>query len=119
MSRCNEFILGGQKSGKSRRAEQLAQDWLAQSNEHRALLIATAQPWDEEMRARIERHQSDRALRLPGIQTIEEPRDVAAALESKRGLPRSIPLLALTTLSGLSASTTPANAPPAPKSARE
>ncbi len=81
MHRHSEFILGGQKSGKSRRAEQLAHNWLAQSHEHRAFLIATAQPWDEEMRARIERHQIDRALHIPRMHTIEEPRDVAAALE--------------------------------------
>ncbi len=38
----SELILGGQKSGKSRRAELLARDWLAQSPAHHALLIATA-----------------------------------------------------------------------------
>jgi len=31
----SELILGGQKSGKSRRAELLARDWLAQSPSHR------------------------------------------------------------------------------------
>ncbi|MDY0108200.1 MAG: bifunctional adenosylcobinamide kinase/adenosylcobinamide-phosphate guanylyltransferase [Giesbergeria sp.] len=76
----SELILGGQKSGKSRRAELLARDWLARSPEHRALLIATAQPWDDEMRARIARHQSDRAERVPGLATLEEPRDLAAVL---------------------------------------
>jgi len=76
----SELILGGQKSGKSRRAELLAQDWLARSPQHRALLIATAQPWDDEMRARIARHQRDRAERVPGLATLEEPRDVAAAI---------------------------------------
>ena len=75
-----ELILGGQKSGKSRRAELLARDWLAQSVDHRAVLIATGQPWDDEMRERITRHQRDRAERVPGLQTVEEPRDVAAAL---------------------------------------
>ena len=75
-----EFILGGQKSGKSRRAELLARDWLAQSGEHRAVLIATAQAWDDEMRERIARHQRDRAERVPGLVTVEEPRDLAAAL---------------------------------------
>ncbi|MES2052667.1 MAG: bifunctional adenosylcobinamide kinase/adenosylcobinamide-phosphate guanylyltransferase [Pseudomonadota bacterium] len=69
----SEFILGGQKSGKSRRAELLARDWLAQSPEHRAVLIATAQPWDDEMRERITRHQLDRAARVPGMSTVEEP----------------------------------------------
>jgi adenosylcobinamide kinase/adenosylcobinamide-phosphate guanylyltransferase len=69
----SEFILGGQKSGKSRRAEMLARDWLAQSPSHRAVLIATAQPWDDEMRQRIARHQVDRAARVPGMTTVEEP----------------------------------------------
>ncbi|MES2878827.1 MAG: bifunctional adenosylcobinamide kinase/adenosylcobinamide-phosphate guanylyltransferase [Pseudomonadota bacterium] len=69
----SELILGGQKSGKSRRAEMLARDWLAQSAEHRAVLVATAQPWDEEMRQRIARHQADRAERVPGMTTVEEP----------------------------------------------
>ena len=35
----SELILGGQKSGKSRRAEALAQSWLKQSDKHHALLI--------------------------------------------------------------------------------
>ena len=75
-----ELILGGQKSGKSRRAELLARDWLAQSTDHRAVLIATGQAWDDEMRERIARHKRDRAERVPGLQTVEEPHDVAAAL---------------------------------------
>jgi adenosylcobinamide kinase/adenosylcobinamide-phosphate guanylyltransferase len=76
----SELILGGQKSGKSRRAELLAQHWLAQSPEHRAVMIATARPWDEEMRERIRRHQQDRAERVPGMATVEEPRELAQAL---------------------------------------
>ena len=76
----SEFILGGQKSGKSRRAEMLAQHWLGMSTEHGAMLIATAQPWDEEMRARIGRHQADRAQRVPGMQTMEEPLALAQTL---------------------------------------
>ncbi|MGA8785272.1 MAG: bifunctional adenosylcobinamide kinase/adenosylcobinamide-phosphate guanylyltransferase [Polaromonas sp.] len=75
-----ELILGGQKSGKSRRAELLARSWLAQSPEHRAVLIATAQPWDEEMRERIARHQADRAVRVPKLHTVEEPLQLAQAL---------------------------------------
>jgi adenosylcobinamide kinase/adenosylcobinamide-phosphate guanylyltransferase len=76
----SELILGGQKSGKSRRAELLARDWLAASDSHHALLIATAQPWDDEMRVRIERHQTDRAARVPGLCTLEEPRQLAQAI---------------------------------------
>ncbi|SFU52489.1 adenosylcobinamide kinase /adenosylcobinamide-phosphate guanylyltransferase [Polaromonas sp. YR568] len=76
----SELILGGQRSGKSRRAEQVAQLWLAQSPQHRAVMIATARPWDEEMRERIRRHQQDRAERLPGMTTVEEPLALAEAL---------------------------------------
>src|SRR5690606_17747601 len=76
----SELILGGQKSGKSRRAEALAAAWLAASTGHRALLIATAEAGDEEMRLRIARHQGDRARRVPNMQTLEEPRYLAGAL---------------------------------------
>ena len=76
----SEFILGGQRSGKSRRAEMLARAWLDQSDTHRAVLIATAQPWDGEMRQRITRHQADRALRVPGMDTVEEPLALAEAI---------------------------------------
>jgi adenosylcobinamide kinase/adenosylcobinamide-phosphate guanylyltransferase len=76
----SELILGGQKSGKSRRAELLARSWLDRSPAHRAVLIATAQPWDEEMRERIARHQEDRAARVPGMRTVEEPLRLAQAL---------------------------------------
>jgi adenosylcobinamide kinase / adenosylcobinamide-phosphate guanylyltransferase len=76
----SEFILGGQKSGKSRRAELLAQDWLLQSPDHKAVLIATAQPWDEEMRQRIARHQHDRSERVPRMLTVEEPLQLAQSI---------------------------------------
>ena len=76
----SELILGGQRSGKSRRAERLAQGWLAQSPAHRAVLIATGQPGDDEMRERIARHQQDRAERVPGMSTVEEPLQLARAI---------------------------------------
>lgn len=76
----SELILGGQKSGKSRRAELLARQWLDQNPAHQAVLIATAQPWDEEMRQRIARHQADRAQRVPGMTTVEEPLALAEAI---------------------------------------
>lgn len=75
-----ELILGGQKSGKSARAESLAVHWLHASEQHQALFIATAQAWDAEMQARIARHQADRALRLPQMRTVEEPRAIAALI---------------------------------------
>lgn len=77
----HEFILGGQKSGKSRRAEQRAVDWLAAgARARRAVLIATAQAYDDEMQERIVRHQADRAERVPGMRTIEEPIELARAI---------------------------------------
>ena len=74
------FILGGQRSGKSRRAEMLARQWLDASTAHRAVLIATGQAWDNEMRERIARHQRDRAERVPGMDTVEEPLALAQSL---------------------------------------
>ena len=76
----SELILGGQRSGKSRRAEMLARHWLARSGNHRAVMIATGQPWDDEMAARIARHQTDRAERVPGMTTVEEPLALSEAL---------------------------------------
>ncbi len=79
-----ELILGGQKSGKSRRAESLAAAWLSSpalnGQPRQATFIATAQPWDAEMRQRIARHQADRALRVPGMATLEEPVALAQAM---------------------------------------
>lgn len=76
----SELILGGQNSGKSSRAEMLAAVWLDASPEHRAVYIATAQAWDEEMRDRIETHQRRRAKREPRMETMEEPRELARAM---------------------------------------
>ncbi len=76
----NELILGGQRSGKSRRAELLARQWLGAQPDYRAVLIATAQPWDDEMRHRIARHQADRTERVPGMATVEEPLALAEAI---------------------------------------
>lgn len=72
------LILGGARSGKSRLAERLA---------HATGLprhyIATAEIWDEEMRARIARHVADRGADWV---THEAPRDVAAALRRAKGV---------------------------------
>jgi adenosylcobinamide kinase/adenosylcobinamide-phosphate guanylyltransferase len=44
------------------------------------LLIATAQPWDDEMRQRIERHQVDRAGECRACDSVEEPLALAEAI---------------------------------------
>lgn len=76
----SELVLGGQKSGKTRRAEALAAAWLAAAPTHRAVYIATAQAWDEEMRERICRHRRDRAERVPRMETVEEPLELVRAI---------------------------------------
>ncbi|OOG42975.1 bifunctional adenosylcobinamide kinase/adenosylcobinamide-phosphate guanylyltransferase [Polaromonas sp. A23] len=93
----SELILGGQRSGKSRRAEMLAQQWLAQSSGHRAVLVATGQPWDDEMRERILRHQQDRAERVPGMATVEEPVQLAQAI-ARESSPRTLVVVDCLTL---------------------
>jgi adenosylcobinamide kinase/adenosylcobinamide-phosphate guanylyltransferase len=77
----SELVLGGQRSGKSRRAELMARDWLAAAPGRRAVMVATGQAWDEEMRERIARHRVDRAERVPGMVTVEAPLALAEALQ--------------------------------------
>jgi adenosylcobinamide kinase / adenosylcobinamide-phosphate guanylyltransferase len=77
----SEFILGGQRSGKSRRAESLALQWLAASGNHSAVFIGTATAWDDEMAQRIARHQLDRVQRVPTMLTIEVPLLLTEAVE--------------------------------------
>ena len=79
----SELILGGQKSGKSRRAELIARSWLAKSDGHKAALIATGQAYDEEMQERIACHQLDRSVRVPGLATVEEPLHLAEAIAAR------------------------------------
>ncbi|MEM1037066.1 MAG: bifunctional adenosylcobinamide kinase/adenosylcobinamide-phosphate guanylyltransferase [Pseudomonadota bacterium] len=67
------FILGGARSGKSRRALELAEG-LAK----RRAFIATAEAWDDEMAERIARHKTERGA---GWSTIEAPLDLLKALE--------------------------------------
>lgn len=78
----HELILGGQKSGKSRCAEQRAADWMARSPGHEAWLLATALPADEEMVARIARHRAARSARAPGLHVREVNQDLPSAIEA-------------------------------------
>lgn len=49
------FITGGQRSGKSRFAQRLAEERSANP-----LYLATARRWDDDFEQRIRRHQADR-----------------------------------------------------------
>ena len=63
------LITGGQRSGKSRYAEQLAQ----QLSDH-PVYVATAHIWDEEFKERVVRHQQRRG---PQWTNIEEERQLS------------------------------------------
>jgi len=80
-----ELILGGQRSGKTARAESLAAAWLARSPQHQAVYIATARALDGEMRERIERHRQDRAARVPRMKTVEEPVQLPQSITAHAG----------------------------------
>lgn len=77
MAQHHHLIVGGQRSGKSRRAERLALAWQLADSSHGVTVVATAAAHDDEMRERIARHQQDRPA---GFDTQEAPLDLAAAL---------------------------------------
>jgi len=66
------LLLGGARSGKSRLAVRMAAGWVG-----RVVVIATGEPRDEEMAARIRRHRADRP---PAWTTLEEPVDLEGVL---------------------------------------
>lgn len=71
MSKKLTLILGGIRSGKSSFAQELA------SSDERVLFLATAEPLDPEMDARIRAHKEDRPDHWD---TLEEPVELASAL---------------------------------------
>lgn len=80
------LVLGGARSGKSRYAESFVQQ-LVQSQQasnqpsSQCVYIATAQGLDAEMRQRIAHHQTARAEQTITWQTVEQPRNLAEAIE--------------------------------------
>jgi adenosylcobinamide kinase/adenosylcobinamide-phosphate guanylyltransferase len=70
-------VLGGARSGKTRHALELAE-----AGAGRLLYLATAEARDAEMRARIERHRTERG---PRWQTVEEPLDLPGTLAAEAG----------------------------------
>jgi adenosylcobinamide kinase / adenosylcobinamide-phosphate guanylyltransferase len=73
------LILGGARSGKSRFAEELIE-----RTEQPALYLATAEPRDEEMHARIAAH---RARRGSHWTTVEEPLEIVNVLLAETARP--------------------------------
>jgi adenosyl cobinamide kinase/adenosyl cobinamide phosphate guanylyltransferase len=85
------LVLGGARSGKSRYAESLIAA-LPPPWQPPWSYLATAEAGDTEMAARIATH---RARRGPQWQTIEAPRDLAAALKSRQTMPVLVDCLTL------------------------
>ena len=71
------LVLGGARSGKSAYAQRRAEQVASRSAAH-PVMIVTAQAFDDEMQARIDRHRADRDDRWT---TVEAPLDLAAAIE--------------------------------------
>jgi adenosylcobinamide kinase/adenosylcobinamide-phosphate guanylyltransferase len=71
------LILGGARSGKSAFAQRLA----GQMGK-KVLFVATGEPLDEEMKARIEQHQKSRPK---SWRTLEAPRGIGRALKEQSG----------------------------------
>ena len=66
------LILGGARSGKSSRAQSLAE-----AAGPRRVFVATAEALDEEMTSRISRHRADRG---EGWRTVEAPLDLVSVI---------------------------------------
>lgn len=69
------LVLGGVRSGKSRYAQQLAQQ------SRRVVFVATGNGSDEEMRRKIERHREERPENWT---TVEEPLELAGVIEREQ-----------------------------------
>jgi adenosylcobinamide kinase/adenosylcobinamide-phosphate guanylyltransferase len=86
------FVLGGARSGKTAYALREAKAY-AEANGGRRVMIATAEPLDDEMAARIARHKAERG---GDWTTVEAPR---ALEEAVRGLaPRDVAVIDCLTL---------------------
>jgi adenosylcobinamide kinase/adenosylcobinamide-phosphate guanylyltransferase len=72
MDRQLTLILGGARSGKSTYAQRLAE-----AQQEDVLFLATAEPRDDDMAARIARHRAERPERW---RTLEAPLDLVRAL---------------------------------------
>ena len=71
------FILGGARSGKSHYAQELGNQ-----AGNKVLFVATGEPLDDEMRARIEAHRKNRPR---SWRTLEAPGNIGQRLEAEIG----------------------------------
>lgn len=78
MNNPKHLFLGGARSGKSALAEACVAAWLEANPQGQVVYVATAQIWDEEMRARVALHRQ----RRPAVwQLLEEPMQLAERLK--------------------------------------
>ncbi|WP_296477699.1 bifunctional adenosylcobinamide kinase/adenosylcobinamide-phosphate guanylyltransferase [Roseinatronobacter sp.] len=82
------LYIGGARSGKSRLAEARTLQY-----DQPATYIATAQAWDDGMKARIAAHQAQREG--SAWHTHAEPRDLVGVLNATDGSPRLVDCLTL------------------------
>ena len=68
------FLVGGARSGKSSLAVQMGQRWGVP-----VTFLATAEPFDHDLQARVARHRTERPA---GWITIEEPVELAGAIRA-------------------------------------
>lgn len=73
------LVTGGARSGKSRFAEQYAARLGT-----RGLYVATSEVFDDEMRARVDKHRERRERSGFPWETIEEPLDLTGVLNASR-----------------------------------
>ena len=83
-----ELVLGGARSGKTGFALERAE-----ASGLATVMVATAEPLDEEMRARIAAHRTERG---PGWTTIEEGRDLTGVIDREAGAGRVLVVDCLT-----------------------
>ena len=69
------YISGGERSGKSSFAQKMAEDI-----SKNPFYLATSRIWDEDFKARVKRHISDRDERWT---TIEEEKNISAVIPDK------------------------------------
>ena len=85
------LVLGGARSGKSRYAEHLIAA-LPPAWNPPWIYVATAEPGDEEMRARIAAHRTRRGA---SWQTVEAPHELAEAVVLAQPIPALVDCLTL------------------------
>jgi len=81
------LILGGARSGKSRYAEKIGENWLNENPKGERIYLATCQVFDDEMSNRVDKHKEQRGGNWT---TIEEPLLLSEALKRETNSSRFV-----------------------------